>query len=175
MWSCRGEFLRVSSGSRLILAVLVIAAACGNGPDTIREASDLPRLAESFKMELQQNGFKPRCGTAGLQKVEAFLDSLPEPEQQAHIIRVGAYLGECMRGTYGGEWVEDPPGKWAVKFPEGNMAYPIGSVERFVKDPFDSFVTDFEELPTVFGWEEKEEVPRDYPRQPDNRQLTTDN
>lgn len=142
---------------------LVAVVACNSGPDTIREAGDLSELAERVKAELRQRNIKPQGSVRSLRQVEAYLDSMPEPEQVARITRVGAYLGECMMANYGGEWVEDQPGVWAVKFPEGNIAFPIASVERFVKDPFESFATDFEELPTVFGWEQKEEAPRDYP------------
>jgi hypothetical protein len=149
----------------LFCALTCCALACSSSPHAIHEQADLPQLAVDLKEELRQHNIKAECSAAGLRKVEAFLETMPEADQQDHMNPVAAYLGECMIGTYGGEWVEDSPGVWAVKFPEGNMAFPFVSVQQYVDDPDagDSFAAVFDALPTVFGWVEKEEAPRDVP------------
>lgn len=42
---------------------------------------------------------------------------------------LGAYLGECIRLTYGGQWVQDEMG-WAVKINEHLTVYPFNKVRK---------------------------------------------
>ncbi len=141
----------------LLLALALGIASCADDAPRIRQASDLPEFAARFKMSLEGAGIKPVCSEAGLQEVEFYLDKMPEGVQQAHVPLVGAYLGQCMIDNYGGEWVKDVSGTWAVQFSQGNMAFPLVSVQDYVNDPNagDSFAAVYGRLPESMGLEEK--------------------
>jgi hypothetical protein len=42
---------------------------------------------------------------------------------------LGAYLGECIRQTYGGDWVQDPERGWSVRI-EGINVFPFNKVQK---------------------------------------------
>lgn len=43
---------------------------------------------------------------------------------------LGAYLGECIRQTYGGEWVQHPEFGWSVRMREGFSVFPFNKVRK---------------------------------------------
>lgn len=43
---------------------------------------------------------------------------------------LGSFLGECIRQTYGGKWVQDPMHGWQVKINEGLSVFPFSKVEK---------------------------------------------
>ncbi|HEY0587725.1 MAG TPA: hypothetical protein VGD52_16430 [Pseudoduganella sp.] len=47
---------------------------------------------------------------------------------------LGSYLGECIRQTYGGEWVQDPEFGWSVRLKEGFSVFPFNKVNKQLAD-----------------------------------------
>ena len=43
---------------------------------------------------------------------------------------LGSFLGECIRHSFGGEWVHDPEAGWAVKISDKLSAYPFNKVRK---------------------------------------------
>lgn len=43
---------------------------------------------------------------------------------------LGSYLGECVRQTFGGEWVQDPQVGWSVKINDRLSVYPFSKVRK---------------------------------------------
>ena len=56
--------------------------------------------------------------------------TVPDENKANYVNQWGSYLGECIRQTYGGSWVEDSEYGWSVKFSDGNHAFPFGKVEK---------------------------------------------
>jgi hypothetical protein len=115
-------------------------------------------LATNFGVELKQAKIEPVCNKVGLQQVEEFLERKSEAEQQQYVLRVGAYLGDCIIKSYGGEWIEYEPGIWGVKLSDKNFVFPIGKVQKFVDDPTsDSFSSLYAMIPIVFKLDPKKQ------------------
>lgn len=70
---------------------------------------------------------------AGVRWLDAYINqqdpALVGLKKYKLIQNLGAFLGECIRCTYGGEWVEDS-GYWAVRFSEGNAVFPFNKVHK---------------------------------------------
>jgi hypothetical protein len=76
--------------------------------------------------------------------------------QEQYILSAGAYLGECLIQTYGGEWIEHEPGVWGVKFKDDLVTFPIGKVQKFVEDPTgDSFASLYASVPMIIELNKK--------------------
>ncbi|MFX0094728.1 MAG: hypothetical protein ACFFBD_23530 [Candidatus Hodarchaeota archaeon] len=57
----------------------------------------------------------------------------------------GAYLGECIRHQFGGQW-EEIDGQWAIVFIEGKKhveVFPFGKVEKQFHSNYDSILEFF--------------------------------
>ncbi|KRB93889.1 hypothetical protein ASE26_27380 [Duganella sp. Root198D2] len=47
---------------------------------------------------------------------------------------LGSYLGECIRHTYGGEWIQDPEYGWSVRINGGFSVFPFNKVQKQLAD-----------------------------------------
>lgn len=129
----------------------LFSAACRPSSDEPHDVDTIQTLAREFSAELQTAKINPVCSEAGLQEVEKYLESKPEAAQQQYVPKVGAYLGECIIRSYGGQWVEQQPDVWAVKLSDNNLVFPFGKVQKFVTDPSgDSFSSLYGIIPIVF-------------------------
>jgi len=64
---------------------------------------------------------------------------------------IGAYLGECIRASYGGEWRQSEDGAWGVYFDDLNAAYPFAKVQKQLRNGIeDSILSFYEVIPIVF-------------------------
>jgi hypothetical protein len=86
--------------------------------------------------------------------VEDYIDSnrknFSAEESEAFIGLVGAYLGECVRQTYGGHW-KQLDGAWGIFFDEGGAAFPFSKAKKLVENaPVSGSITSFfDVLPTI--------------------------
>ena len=141
--------------AQLILVTLVIGS-CRTNAERIKDAADLKRMADEFAMDLEMEGIEPTCSEAGLQEVEKFLEGKSESVQQQYVLIAGAYLGECLIETYGGQWIEHEPEVWGVKFNDDLVTFPIGKVQKFVEDPMgDSFASLYATVPRIIELNKK--------------------
>ena len=133
------------------ILICIFLVSCEIKSDRITSTTDLKLLVSDFNVELQQAKLETVCNKSGLQRVEEFLESKSEAEQQQYVLKVGAYLGNCIIESYGGEWIEYEPGIWGIKLSEKNFVFPIGKVQKFVDDPTgDSFSSFYAMIPIVF-------------------------
>ncbi|MES3025686.1 MAG: hypothetical protein V4857_29260 [Pseudomonadota bacterium] len=57
---------------------------------------------------------------------------------------LGSFLGECIRQTYGGEWVVEPDSPyWFIRFADDNAAYPFSKVHKQLQLGADESVLGF--------------------------------
>jgi hypothetical protein len=62
---------------------------------------------------------------------------------------LGSYLGECIRLTYGGDWIQDEMG-WAVKINEKLTVYPFNKVRKQLSNrEGDSVLSFFKTIPAL--------------------------
>jgi hypothetical protein len=75
----------------------------------------------------------------------------PDDDQEPMLVQtLGSFLGECIRRSHGGEWVE-ADGSWAIRFSEGNLAFPFHKVRKQLQHgPEDSVLSFFNHIPVVF-------------------------
>jgi hypothetical protein len=71
---------------------------------------------------------------AGVRWLDQYIDGQRQAASQELKERLpstlGSYLGECVRLTYGGEWVQDPEQGWSVKINEKLSVYPFNKVRK---------------------------------------------
>ncbi len=88
---------------------------------------------------------------------------LSNGDVSALIDRCGAYLGECIRFNYGGQWEISNHG-WFLKFPGGQELFPFAPVEKALESGVsDSLLILFRSVPELF--------PEDVTRLPAQRLL----
>jgi hypothetical protein len=76
---------------------------------------------------------------------------------------LGSFLGECIRKTYGGEWVNDS-GSWEIGFSQGNSAYPFTKVSKQLNNGAeDSVLGMFTAIPVLFFAQDAIDTPRRKP------------
>jgi len=62
---------------------------------------------------------------------------------------LGAFLGECIRQTFGGQWIQEEMG-WAVKINEKLTLYPFNKVRKQLSNPEgDSVLSLFTTIPAL--------------------------
>lgn len=153
-WGVDGNW-KIMKTAIQMLAVLSLIS-CGSNSDKITNVSDLKSLAEALSIELQMAKIEPICSESGLQEIEQFLESKSEAAQQQYVPKIGAYVGECIIESYGGEWIEHQPGIWGIKLSDNNLLFPLGKVQKFVNDPTgDSFASMYGIIPIVFKLNKK--------------------
>jgi hypothetical protein len=63
----------------------------------------------------------------------------------------GSFLGECICRNFGGVWTEDEYG-FAVKFADGNGAYPFNKIEKQFRNGSDDSISSFyQTIPIIFN------------------------
>lgn len=63
---------------------------------------------------------------------------------------LGSFLGECIRATYGGQWIEDPGMGWAVKISEALTVAPFNKVRKQLSNAEgDSVLAFFKTIPAL--------------------------
>ena len=62
---------------------------------------------------------------------------------------LGSYLGECIRITYGGEWISDPQLGWGVRLPGGVTAFPFNKVGKQLEEDSNSVLSFFTAIPAL--------------------------
>ena len=55
---------------------------------------------------------------------------LDEPVKEKMVSMFGSYLGECIRQTYGGRWVEQPEYGWGMEIAKDFMVFPFNKVDK---------------------------------------------
>ncbi len=112
--------------------------------------------AELVLAALRECYAKPSLGydAEGVHFLDRFIDGRyknPNENQTPMLVQtLGSFLGECIRRSHGGEWVE-ADSSWAIRFSEGNLAYPFNKVRKQLQHgPEDSVLSFFEHIPVVF-------------------------
>jgi hypothetical protein len=89
--------------------------------------------------------------------VENYLESnrgkLTEPEFNSLIQLTGAYLGECVRQAYGGQWLQKD-GAWGIFFERNNAAFPFAKAQKFMESGLaagDSITGFFDVVPLILN------------------------
>ena len=90
---------------------------------------------------------------AGVQWVDGYIErlreSFPVEKRPAIIDRLGAFVGECIISTYGGEWVEQD-GSWGVQVSPSLWACPFAKIDKqFENGPEDSVESFFTAIPII--------------------------
>jgi hypothetical protein len=64
---------------------------------------------------------------------------------------LGAYVGEAVIRTYGGEWAYfENVQQWGIRFEDGNGAFPISKIYKQLEDgEFDSILSFFTIIPKI--------------------------
>jgi len=70
---------------------------------------------------------------------------------------LGSFLGECIRKTYGGQWVEDPAHGWQVKINDGVSVFPFNKVvKHLATEDGDSVLGLFTAIPGMIDFASKQ-------------------
>ncbi len=65
---------------------------------------------------------------------------------------LGSYLGECVRQTYGGQWVQDPEAGWSVKINDKLSVYPFNKVRKqLASEDGESVLAFFTAIPALLN------------------------
>jgi len=64
------------------------------------------------------------------QYIERQRDAASESTKERLPNTLGAYLGECIRQSFGGEWIEDQEGGWAVQITPRLSVFPFNKVRK---------------------------------------------
>lgn len=117
--------------------------------EAIRANADLVRSVAARDL-----GVRPSFDLEGVRWLNQFIDNqarpLSEDLQNKLVQTLGSYLGECIRETYGGAWVEST-GSWAVRFSKGNEVFPFNKVwKQFENGPEDSVLSMFSSIQHLY-------------------------
>ena len=84
---------------------------------------------------------------AGVRRLDQYINGQRKAASQELKERLpstlGSYLGECIRLTYGGQWVQDLEIGWAVKIDETLSVYPFSKVRKQLANPEGNSVLSF--------------------------------
>ena len=117
---------------------------------------DLKAVAESFraKLNLQYNA-------QSVKFIEEYIEqrkgSIHRMQKKSFIDSIGAFLGQCIIETYGGEWTYDEKNKVnCVAITDVQLVYPIGKVmKQFENGLEDSVYSLYNVIPVVFNIKKK--------------------
>ncbi len=97
--------------------------------DVIKENAELVR-----KVALETMNTKVAYDLDGVRWLEGFIDrqrgEATEEVKRKLCTTLGSYLGECIRHTYGGEWIQDPEYGWAVRIQGGLSVFPFNKIQK---------------------------------------------
>jgi hypothetical protein len=102
----------------------------------------------------EQLGQEVGYDEAGVRWLDGYIQRQRErlsPEIRARLSdRFGAFLGECIVRSFGGEWAEKD-GSWCVRFDDRNAAFPFAKVQKqLANGAEDSVLSFFTAIPIVF-------------------------
>lgn len=86
------------------------------------------------KVAREQLGVTVGYDEAGVRWLDQYIEHQREaaaPDVRERLPNtLGSYLGECVRQTFGGEWVQDPQVGWSVKINDRLSVYPFSKVRK---------------------------------------------
>lgn len=102
---------------------------------------------------------------AGVRWLDQYIDGLrdtAEDDVKAKLpSRLGSYLGECVRQTFGGEWRNDPENGWMVRVNEKLSVYPFNKVRKQLNSADgESVLAFFKAIPALMKGMPKREPPK---------------
>jgi len=117
----------------------------------IRSNAELVRSIAREKLDVEVD-----YDEAGVRWLDQYINGQREAATQELKDRLpstlGSYLGECIRLTYGGQWVQDPEFGWAVKINEKLSVFPFSKVRKQLASPDgESVLGFFKTIPALLG------------------------
>jgi hypothetical protein len=112
-------------------------------------------LADNFvSTAARDSGVSLRFDRASVAWTDEFIERLRPAIDESLIdglsVSIGAFLGECIRASYGGEWRRSEEGDWGVYFDDMNAAFPLAKVQKQLKSGReDSVLSFYEVIPVV--------------------------
>lgn len=95
----------------------------------IKANAELVRTIAREKMSLSIN-----YDEDGVRWLDGYIDrqrdSADDDTKRGLVNTLGSYLGECVRQTYGGEWIQNPELGWGVRINEKLTAFPFNKVQK---------------------------------------------
>jgi len=130
--------------------------------DLIAKNAELVRSTASQKLGVTAN-----YDIEGVRWLDGFINgqhlAASDEVKERLVQTLGSFLGECIRKTYGGEWV-DESGSWEIRFSQGNAAYPFTKVGKQLQNgPEDSVLSMFTAIPALFFAQIAVDTPRRKP------------
>ena len=101
---------------------------------------------------------------AGVRWLDGYIDRQREGNDDQSVkdrlpSRLGSFLGECVRATYGGQWIEDPEMGWAVKINETLTVSPFNKVRKQLANAEgDSVLAFFKAIPALLQGKSKRDA-----------------
>lgn len=91
--------------------------------------------AQQVREAAKRMGINAQYDEAGVLWLDGFIDRQREAAsdevKQKLPNTLGSFLGECIRHTYGGQWLQDKEtGYWCVKINDMLTAYPFHKVDK---------------------------------------------
>ena len=117
--------------------------------DQIRHNADLVRSVAHDQLSVDVD-----FDRAAVEWLDGFVNRQHEqgdPNNVNNLVNtLGAFFGECILHTYGGEWFQDDSG-WCVRFDAKNAAYPFAKLKKhLLNGAEDSVLSMFDIIPVVF-------------------------
>ncbi len=95
----------------------------------IRANAELVRTVAREQLEIEVG-----YDEGGVRWLDAYIDgqrrSADEDLKRRLPNTLGSFLGECIRQTYGGRWVQDDEHGWCVQINERVSAFPFNKVQK---------------------------------------------
>ena len=108
----------------------------------IRSNAELVR-----KVARESLGVDVAYDEAGVRWLDQYINSQREsaaPDVKERLpSTLGSYLGECVRQSFGGEWVQDPEAGWAVRVNDKLTVYPFNKVRKQLSNAEGDSVSSF--------------------------------
>ncbi|WP_092938723.1 hypothetical protein [Paracidovorax wautersii] len=85
-----------------------------------------------------QLGVSVEYDEAGIQWLDRYIDGqrvgAADATKEKLPNTLGSYLGECIRQSFGGTWVQDPELGWGIRVNERITAFPFSKVRKQLAD-----------------------------------------
>lgn len=126
------------------------------------------------KVAFDQLGESIQYDEAGVRWLDKYIDVQRESasaEVKAKLPNtLGSFLGESIRQTYGGQWIEDPEYGWMVRIDEGVSVFPFNKVTKHLSnEDGDSVLGLFTAIPGMLEYAAKQRQEVGSDSQPSNR------
>jgi len=102
----------------------------------------------------EQLGMTVDYDEAGVEWLDEYIDiqreSASDDVKERLPNTLGSYLGECIRQTFGGQWLQDPQAGWSVKINDKLSVYPFNKVRKqLANGDGDSVLAFFTSIPAL--------------------------